>query len=156
MATIDTDEKFRLAASQHLSANSITGATVLATDRKIISAQNVDITPSQVVLEAALDAGLVVATEDSARDSARNAIPAGRLYLQRQLAAVSPDTLATIISVIKPVVDNNTILARMVGNQIDQMSLAFTWTAASVKTPTTQADRARYIAAVEMVIALLG
>lgn len=89
-------------------------------------------------------------------DAARAAIVAGRKYLQRQLASASPDSLTTLVNTIKPAVDGNTYLLRMVNNKIDVMVLAFGWTAADVKTPTTAANRARYVEACCQIIALLN
>lgn len=156
MAQIQTDEHFRLAAAQWLDDNSIQGATIDATGRKIFDNFNADITPLEAVLEAALDVALIDASRQQEIEQAYVAIADGNEYLKNQLISATPHNVTQLVSNIKPVVDGNTFLLRMVNNQIDLMSLANTWTAASVKNPATNPDRARYILAVESVIALLA
>lgn len=94
-------------------------------------------------------------------DAARAALQAGKLYLQKQLASATPHTLTQLVSNMKPAVDGNTFLLRMVENKIDVMSVAFGWTAADVKTPDTAPNdnalnRSRYVEAVMQIIALLA
>lgn len=100
-------------------------------------------------------------TKQQEIDQARAALQAGKLYLQKQLASASPHTLTQLVSNMKPAVDGNTFLLRMVENKIDVMSVAFGWTAADVKTPETAPNdnalnRSRYIEAVMQIIALLA
>lgn len=87
-------------------------------------------------------------------EAARAAIVQGKKYLQRQILSATPDTPTQIVSTIKPVVDGNVYLTRMMSNQIAVMNGAFGWTLDL--NPATAQNRQRYIVAVEMVIALLG
>ena len=151
MAAIVTDEDFRMAASQHLSANSITGATVLATDRQIISAQNVDITPSQPVLEAALDLATANANEEELLRQARAALEQGRVYFRNQLIAVVPHNPQTMVSNIKPIIDGNAKLLNAITNQVNLKVLSTGWIAVDVLTPTTNQNRARYLEACQLI-----
>lgn len=100
-------------------------------------------------------------TQQQEIDQARAALQAGKLYLQKQLASATPHTLTQLVSNMKPAVDGNTFLLRMVENKIDVMSVAFGWTAADVKTPETAPNdnalnRSRYVEAVMQIIALLA
>jgi hypothetical protein len=86
-------------------------------------------------------------------EAARTAIAQGKAYLQRQLLAAAPDTPTQIVATIKPVVDANVHLTRLLTNQIALMNGAFGWTLDL--NPATAQNRQRYLQAVEMVIALL-
>lgn len=86
-------------------------------------------------------------------EAAHTAIAQGKAYLQRQLLAASPDTPTQIVGIIKPVVDGNVHLTRLMTNQIALMNGAFGWTLDL--NPATAINRQRYITAVEMIIALV-
>lgn len=120
-------------------------------------------TPQQTLdAEAIRDAhNPAVLSKQQEIDAARAALQAGKLYLQKQLASATPHTLTQLVSNMKPAVDGNTFLLRMVENKIDVMSVAFGWTAADVKTPDTAPNdntlnRSRYVEAVMQIIALLA
>lgn len=153
MAAIVTDEDFRKAAGQHISTNAILGATVLATDRKIMSAQNVDITPSQAVLEAALDTALAEATGDSEIEQARRAVVLIRQYLQRQMVKISPDTPAQQVTAIKQLANGNTHLANVMNNQIAEMNDAFGWSL--TLNPATLQTRRQFVFTVKIIVGIL-
>ncbi len=161
MAAITSNEDFSLAVGYLVDNGQlpVTGERQIdATARKVYDrrpGELVDITPAQAALEAALDAAQAALALEAARVEAVAALTSGRRYLRTQLEMATPATVTVIVGNIKPIVDGNVILTRMVNNQIDLLSLAFGWTAANVKTPTTSADRGRYITAVEMIIALV-
>lgn len=151
MATINTDEDFRKAAGQHISTNSIVGATILATDRKIISAQNVDITPNTATLEAALDTALATETEENLLRAARAALEQGRVYFRNQLIAAVPHNPQTMVGNIKPIIDGNAKLLNAITNQVNLKVLSSAWVAADVLTPTTNQNRSRYLEACQLI-----
>jgi hypothetical protein len=170
MAEIVTDEDFAKACNWLIDNGQlpVTGErSVIASERKVYDRtapgieNRIDITPSQAVLEAALDAALTAAVQQQEIDEANTALIQGREYLKRQFVSATPHTLMQLVNNIKPVVDGNTFLLRAIENKIDVMSVAFGWTAADVKTPDTAPNdnalnRARYIEAVMQIIALLG
>lgn len=116
------------------------------------------VTPEQTQAAQAIVAAHnpAVLSKQQEIDQARAAIAQGKAYLQKQLVSVSPHTLTQLVSNMKPVVDGNTYLLRMVENKIDVMSVAFGWTAADIKAPDTAIERARYVEAVMQIIALLA
>lgn len=86
MATITTDTDFNNAASQWLTANSITGATKVPAERKIYDASYEDITPLPAVLEAALDSYLAeIAVEAAEIQIAQPGMAALRNYLDNNM-----------------------------------------------------------------------
>ena len=100
-----------------------------------------------------------VLTEAQQIEAARTAIRQGRDYLTRQLAGTATPDPITIVATIKPVIDGNTILTRIMTRQLSVMNTAYGWLVADVLTllsPNNAINRNRYIAAVEQIIALLG
>ena len=160
MAVIDSDEKFRLAASNWIESNpGVFQGTrfVDATGRKIYDErpQPVDVTPDTATLEAALDNANAGVAEEAALQTTRDiALASAKIYLRNQLRSVSPNP-TTIFNTIKGYVDSNASLLLMVENQIDLMSIALVWTTATVKAGTLLIDRTRYILAAQMVIGVL-
>lgn len=113
---------------------------------------------------AALQAAVVAHNQNALSqqqqiDAARIAIANGREYLKRQLASSNPDTPATIVGTLKPVVDGNPILTNMMQNQLTVMNSVYGWGVLDILTlltPLTAIARNRYIVAAEAVIALLA
>lgn len=149
MAAIVTNEDFRLAATEYLRANNITGATPLPAERKIMSAQNVDITPSTPVLEAALDTALANKAEEDAIRDARAALTRVRVYLRNQLMSSTPHNPQQLVSNIKPEVDGNVKLTQMMTNQLAITNPIMGW--AVTLNPSTLDERRKYIQVVEWI-----
>lgn len=80
------------------------------------------------------------------------ALAQARDYLRKQLMQNSPN-ISTIYTTVKSHVDAQPILQRMVSNEIALARLAYAWPVLGILTDT---DKARYLMAVQNVIALLG
>jgi hypothetical protein len=165
VATINTDEDFRLAASTWADANpgEFTGTRFIdATGRKIYDETTNpnpppgvllnDVTPSQAALEAALDDALAAIAQQQEIEEARAAITQIRTYLQQQLVKVSPDTPATIVTTIKDIANGNTFLARIMTNQVSVMNSAHGWSL--TQNPATAQTRNQYIKTVEIILGI--
>jgi hypothetical protein len=163
MAVIDTDTKFQDAASVWIAANpgAFSGTPFPnKTERKIYDEQNnptpppeklfIDVTPSQAVLEAALDSFNTEKAQQAEIDEARVAIGLIRTYLQNNLVKLSPDNATTVVTKIKEFANGNTYLARIMTNQVNVMNSAHGWSL--TQTPTTAQTRSQYIKTVEIIL----
>jgi hypothetical protein len=154
MAVITTDEQFRLAAAVWIPANpaSFQGTPFVdAAGRKIYDERPalVDVTPSNEVLEAALDTANATVADDATVEVSSNIGKIARRYLLDQLRSASPD-LGTIFTQMKAYIDSNPQLLLMHNNNINVMSLAHGWNAANVRNATnasTNAVKAQYVEA---------
>lgn len=163
MAVITTDEQFRLAAAIWIEANPgvFQGtAFVDASGRKIWDERPnpVDVTPSNAILEAALDTANTNVSDEGVVSAASEIMRTAKRYLRDQLRSNNP-SIGTIFSTIKGVVDGNAALLATLNNTIDGMALAFGWNAANVRNATgasTNVIKAQYIEAAKSIVALFA
>lgn len=163
MAVIDSDEKFRLAASVWIGANPgvFQGTSFIdASGRKIFDERPapVDVTPNTATLEAALDtANTNVVDENSVSVSSEIAHIAKR-YFRDQLRSINPP-LSPIFTQIKSYIDGNAQLLLMLNNNIDVMALAYGWNATNVKNATgasTNIVKAQYVVAAMAIVGVVS
>lgn len=166
MATINNNEDFALAVAYLIDTGNlpVQGERFLDRNaRKVWDERpsgNVDITPAQATLETALDNMLAkMATENQLISAQMIALSQARDYLKHQLLNASPN-MTNIYLEVKKYVDDNSSLLQMVTNQLALMRNAYSiagivdWTVNLIS--PTAVDRARYLMAVELVIALLS
>lgn len=160
MAAITSDEDFRMACNWLIDHDQlpVTGEReVNAAERKVYDQtapgieNRVDITPSQAVLEAALDSALAAVASDNELREARAALEQGRIYFRNQLVSSTPHNPQTMVGNIKPVIDGNAKLLNAITNQVNLLVLALGWTSADVLNPTTNPNRARYLMACQLI-----
>lgn len=140
MAAIDSDEKFALACNWLIEQGQlpVTGERqVIPVERKVYDAVPnpnpppgqllTDVTPSQAVLEAALDSALAAIAQQQEIDEARTGLAKIRQYLLQQLVRAVPDTPLQQVAAIKGFANGNTYLGNVMTNQINEMNDAFGW-----------------------------
>ncbi len=160
---ITTDEQFRMAAGVWISANPgvFEGTSFVdAAARKIFDERPApfDVTPSNAILEAALDTANAAAADEGNVSTASELAHTARRYLRDQFRAASP-SLTTVFNATKNFVDGNPALLTTLNNMIDVMSLAYGWNAANVKAATgasTNALKAQYVEAAKAVVNLFA
>src|SRR5688572_30782041 len=131
MAAIDTDAKFQDAVGWLVNAGQlpVTGERqIVAAERKVYDATPNptpppgqllnDITPSQAVLEAALDSFNAEQAQQAEIEEARAGLAQVRQYLLQQLVRAIPDTAAQQVTAIKGFANGNTYLTNAMTNQI--------------------------------------
>jgi hypothetical protein len=164
MAAIDTDEKFRLAASVWMDTNpGIFQGTrfVDAGGRKILDERInsiVDVTPGIATLESALDTANTNVSDENTVFVSQDIAKTARTYIRNQLRSANPN-LGTIFTTIKSFVDNNPQLLTSLNNNIDVMALAYGWNAVNVKAATgasTNQLKAQYVEAVKSIVAVFA
>lgn len=160
---ITTNEQFRLAASVWIPAH--TGAFqgtpfIDASARKIWDERPIpfDVTPSNAVLEAALDTANANNADENTVSASSELMHTARRYLRDQLRSANPN-LTTIFNTIKGVVDGNAALLVAMNNNIDVMALAYGWNGNNVKNATGasgNALKAQYVEAAKSIVALFA
>ncbi len=164
MATITTDEQFRMAAGVWIPAHQgvfLGTSFVDAAGRKIFDErpQPFDVTPPPAELEAALDTANTNSADENTVSASSELARTARHYLRDQLRSNSPN-LNTIFTTIKTFVDNNpAVLQVMLNNAIDGMAAAYGWNAVNVKGATgasTNAVKAQYIEAAKSIVSLFA
>lgn len=166
MAAIDSDEKFALACNWLIEQGQlpVTGERqVIPVERKVYDAVPnpnpppgqllTDVTPSQAVLEAALDSALAAIAQQQEIDQARAALAEIRQYLLRQLVSASPDSPTVQVATMKAIANGNTYLAQIMSNQLTAMNAAFGWSLTN--NPTTNQTRLQYIVTIEILTGVL-
>lgn len=157
------NELWSMAAGQWLMDNAISGASAVKDERKIYDSLYVDITPSQQVLEAALDVVLAAVALEAEREAATLALANLKTYLSNQLENSNPD-LMVICNYIKAEMNGNSILSTMMTNMGGLDNITLGWNAADINTflipPATGTGQAaitarrRYLRVVADIIAV--
>lgn len=156
MAVIDTDEKFALACNWLVDNGQlqVTGERqVIPSERKVYDAVPnpnpppgqllTDITPSQAILEAALDSALAAIADAEELAEAIAHLEEGFVFLRQQLDDDTPASLTTMTNNIKNRVDNNAYLTRWMTRYLNVWSGATTLPVSM--NPNTDPLRNRYV-----------
>lgn len=111
-----------------------------------------DVTPSQAVLEAALDSALAAIAQQQEIDEARAAIIQIRQYRVQQLVKAAPDTPAQQVADIKDIANGNIYLTRIMTNKITEKNSALGWTL--TLNPTTAQTRNQFLETIDTILGI--
>lgn len=111
-----------------------------------------DVTPSQVVLESALDSALAAIAQQQEIDEARAAIIQIRQYRVQQLVKAAPDTPAQQVADIKDIANGNIYLTRIMTNKITEKNSALGWTL--TLNPTTVQTRNQFLETIDTILGI--
>lgn len=154
MALIENDEHFRLAAGQWLTDSNITGATVDAAGRKIYDSLNAEITPSQQVLETALDTALTGLENQAALDAAQVIADQAKVYFLSQLDAPGVPNLTAIFNTVQNAITDNPKMQQRMTRTTALIGGAMAWTVPLAT--STDRGKQQYLTIAFIMIGMMG